>query len=141
MAEAYMRFMGRIRVDASAPQVQEKRYKMKINNVWETVTLKRTFNIASPDEPMLKLEKRKVMTVVREHLDEIKRAQECFCQFKSIINSEFSDLIDQFLRKTTSVADNLVKFKAYLDQLRHYQHLARQLPERIAFPLFEVGTS
>ena len=80
------------------------------------------------------------MTVIRLHLDEIVRVNECFLQFRAVINCEFVDNIDRFVRRTEHPAEKLDQFRSYLDQCRHYQHLARQLPERIAFPMFEIGT-
>lgn len=35
--------------------------------------------------------------------------------------------------------DELDSFKTYLDEVRHYRCLVSQLPEKVAFPLFEVG--
>ena len=47
----------------------------------------------------------------------------------------------KFINKPECSLDIMNDYSVFLNELRKYRALARELPERVAFPLFEVGTN
>lgn len=44
-----------------------------------------------------------------------------------------------FVSDTTDAANKIDEFKKFVKETHYYRNLVSQLPERVAFPLFEVG--
>ena len=61
------------------------------------------------------------MTVIRQHLFEVKNVNRVLDQFKSLIGPELKEKVDLFceLNKDT-VADSLNSFEAHLSELNYY---------------------
>jgi len=49
--------------------------------------------------------------------------------------------VKSFINRTENSLDLMTEYSEFLNELRRYRAMARELPERVAFPLFEVGTS
>ena len=81
------------------------------------------------------------MKVLRDHLHEVKRVRELFDQFKPIYKNDMQSRVREFKNRPESALDQMQDYSTFLNELRRYRALARELPERVAFPLFEVGTS
>lgn len=49
--------------------------------------------------------------------------------------------VKTFINRSESSLELMPDYSTFLNELRKYRSLARELPERVAFPLFEVGTA
>ena len=98
-------------------------------------------NVASKDEGFFKEHKKEIMLVLREHLHEVKRVRELFDQFRPIYKSEMALRVRQFINRQENSLELMDQYSEFLNELRRYRSLARELPERVGFPLFEVGTA
>lgn len=52
-----------------------------------------------------------------------------------------SKRVKVFINRTGASLDLMNEYSEFLNELRRYRSLARELPEKIAFPLFEIGTA
>ena len=97
--------------------------------------------VASKEEGFFKEHKREIILALREHLFEVKRVREVFEQFKPIYKSDMQLRVKSFINRPENSLDLMDQYSDFLNELRRYRSLARELPERVGFPLFEVGTS
>ena len=49
--------------------------------------------------------------------------------------------VKAFINRNECSLDLMSDYSTFLNELRRYRSLARELPERIAFPMFEIGTA
>ena len=101
----------------------------------------RKMNVASTSEEFFKNHRYEILKVLRDHLHEVKRVREVFEQFKPIYKSDMRERMKKFITRPECSLDIMNDYSAFLNELRKYRALARELPERIAFPLFEIGTA
>lgn len=58
-----------------------------------------------------------------------------------IVNGEMQRKVSEFVANPTNSLSRLSDFAVFLNELRTYRALSLEIPERVAFPLFEVGTT
>ena len=153
---SYERYMGRIKLKELPNEILQKSI-IDPDSPEEIVFLrdhvKRRLNVATTKddletrrdknapESFYKNQKRAVLGVLREHLHELQRVREVFDQFKPIYQREMLERVQTFIKRPENSLDLKDQYSEFLNELRRYRNLARELPERVAFPLFEVGTS
>lgn len=76
---------------------------------------------------------------MKDHLNEIKRVTEIFVQFEIIIKDELKARIQKFLDLIEDTYDEIDNFRSLILEVHLYRCLVGQLPEKVAFPMFEVG--
>jgi hypothetical protein len=142
---SYERYMGRIKVKEAPPDVVSKDLVDKeqpSDTVFAKDVVSRKMNLAHPQEDFFKKQKRDILKVLTGHLQEVKRAREVFDQFKPIWSGQMQARVDDFIgRAGPSPLERMKEFADFLHELRVNRAMVRQLPIRIAFPLFEVGCS
>ena len=82
-----------------------------------------------------------MVNILREHLHEVKRVRELFDQFQPIYRRVMQTRVRNFINRPENSLDLMNEYSEFLNELRRYRALARELPDRVAFPLFEIGTS
>ena len=141
---SYERYMGRIKVKEAPADVGRKQLvdqESPPDTVFQRDAVDRTMKVASTSEEFFKRHRRDILKVLREHLHEVKRVRELFDQFKPIYKSEMQSRVRLFINRPENSLDLMQEYSTFLNELRRYRALARELPERVAFPLFEVGTN
>lgn len=98
-------------------------------------------NVASTSEDFFKNHRRDILKVLRDHLHEVKRVKEIFDQFKPIYKNEMQIKVKKFINRSENSLELMNQYSTFLNELRTFRAIARELPERVAFPLFEVGTA
>jgi len=98
-------------------------------------------NVASTSEEFFKNHRRDILKVLRDHLHEVKRVKELFDQFKPIYKNEMQIKVKKFINRSENSLELMNEYSTFLNELRTFRAIARELPERVAFPLFEVGTA
>ena len=98
-------------------------------------------NVADISEEFFDQHRWKILKVLRDHLQEVKRVREVFDQFQPIYRSEMQSRVKSFINRPECSLELMNEYSSFLNELRRYRSLARELPERVAFPLFEVGTA
>lgn len=101
----------------------------------------RRMNVASTSEEFFKNHRRDILKVLRDHLHEVKRVKELFDQFKPIYKNEMQIKVKKFINRSENSLELMNEYSTFLNELRTFRAIARELPERVAFPLFEVGTA
>ena len=101
----------------------------------------RRMNVASTSEEFFKNHRRDILKVLRDHLHEVKRVKELFDQFKPIYKNEMQIKVKKFINRSENSLELMNEYSTFLNELRTFRAIARELPEPVAFPLFEVGTA
>lgn len=140
---SYERYMGRIKVKEAPSDVVSKGLidqESPVDIVFQKDIVLRKMNVASTSEEFFKKHRRDILKVLRDHLHEVKRVRELYEQFKPIYKHEMQTRVRSFVNRPESSLDLMQDYSTFLNELRRYRALARELPERVAFPLFEIGT-
>jgi len=140
---SYERYMGRIKVKEAPSDVVSKGLidqESPVDIVFQKDIVLRKMNVASTSEEFFKKHRRDILKVLRDHLHEVKRVRELYEQFKPIYKNEMQSRVKAFVNRPENSLDLMTEYSNFLNELRRYRALARELPERVAFPLFEIGT-
>ena len=110
---SYERYMGRIKIRLPPPNIKNRELidRKKPSNakadasLFAQKTVWRNISVANSQEDFFHYHKTKVLNVLRDHLDEVKRVKEVFVQFQSIISNELLKRVLAFLEQPGSALD------------------------------------
>ena len=140
----YESYMERIKLQTSDESVK---YKTLVdeNDIHNTVfTQDKVYpelKVASTNDDFFRNHLKSVINVLRDHLTEVKRVKEIFEQFRPIIEGNMRRTVIEFISHEGSALERMRDYAKILNELRVMRGLALKLPELVAFPMFEVGTS
>ena len=140
----YERYMGRIKVKEAANDVISKGlvdHESPVDIVFQKDHVMRKMNVANVKEDFFRSKRDELMKVLREHLHEVKRVREIFDQFKPIYQRDMMMRVRAFINRPENSLELMDQYSDFLNELRRYRKMAMDLPERVCFPLFEIGTA